>query len=199
MGYGTTWGILHSLSKIFTSLRGFLLMESTIRMGGNIRKAGIIVQQSLPNAGRIFNSSSSLYLFQIADNLIILIDDTTILRCAGVLCKDLHVWNTQNISKPQLKVIKSQIQILKSVRMFARTYQNLCLLSVHTEPHSSPTWHRSLQKLGKKPCLTALVPSVHGNYQLYLQENILQISCSPATRNASSGDKAGRKHWAFLI
>lgn len=64
-------------------------MESTTRMGGNIRKAGIrkagiIVQQSLPNVGRIFNTSFSLYLFQITDNLITLIDDTTVLRCAKI-------------------------------------------------------------------------------------------------------------------
>lgn len=54
-------------------------------------------------------------------------------------------------------------------------------------------------EVGIKPCLSALVPLVHGNGQLCLQENILQISCSPAPRNVSSGDKAGRKHWAFLI
>lgn len=86
-------------------------MESTSQ---NIRKAGIIVPISPPpNGGRVFNSSFTLYLFQFADNLINVINDITILRCAGVLCKDLYVGNTQNISKPQLKAIKLQIQMFK--------------------------------------------------------------------------------------
>lgn len=125
---------------------------------------------------------------------------TTILRCAGVLCKDLYVGNTQNFSQPQLKVMKLKIHMWKGVRMFPKTLSNLVpSFSPHWTPWHPLTWHMRLQKLGIKPCLTALVPSAHGNDQLYLQENILQIFCSPATTNVSSGDKAGRKHRTFLI